>query len=159
MKGHDQDACTRNWVCKASGCGERHNTWLHSAIAATNNKDSTNSTNLAARNEPAINQPPVVQSNATKRCLEPAKGKVALPILPVVVSDPDNRFSMNVLALLDNGSNGTFCSRKLIRALRLQTRETSIKLSTMESKDISVDTVAVNLGVEDSYQREAYLMN
>ena len=84
--------------------------------------------------------------------------KVALRIVPVVVSDTNNCFSMNVFALLDNGANGTFCSKKLIHALRLETQRRSIKLSTMESKNVSINTLAVDLQVEDCQRRETYLM-
>lgn len=108
IKGHRSTVCTRSWVCKVHGCWEKHNSWMHSTIVASNNDDKSQSTNLATGGEPAANPPQAIQAHATRKCFEASRKKIALPILPVVVSDRHNRFSMNVFALLDSGSNGTF---------------------------------------------------
>lgn len=65
---------------------------------------------------------------------------------------------MNVFALLDSGSNGTFASKKLVHALKLESRKMNIKLNTMETKNLNVVTLAVDLRVEDAQQRNSYLM-
>lgn len=158
MAGHHADGCSRTWVCKVPGCGQRHNSWLHSAIVVITTNDNNKPTTPATGSEPTTNQRQEVQANATRRCFKPSSSKVALPILPVVVSDPDNHFSINIFALLDSGSNGTFCSKRLIHALRLETRKTNIKLSTMESKSLNIDTLAVDLRVDDPQRKEAYQM-
>lgn len=65
---------------------------------------------------------------------------------------------MNALALLDNGSNGTFCSKRLIRALQLETRKTNIRLNTLEAKDVNVSTLAVDIKVEDPHHQDTYFI-
>ncbi|CAM4650186.1 unnamed protein product [Leuciscus chuanchicus] len=101
MKGHRSTVCTRSWVCKVHGCGKKHNSWMHTTIVASNNDDKSKSTNLATGSEPATDPPHALQAHATRKCIEASRKKIALPILPVVVSDRHNRFSMNVFALLD----------------------------------------------------------
>nr|XP_055049230.1 uncharacterized protein LOC129434322 isoform X1 [Misgurnus anguillicaudatus] len=158
MKGHHSTVCTRNWVCKVPGCGKRHNSWLHSAIITSNSNDNSQPVNQTAKNEPAADPPQAIQTHATGKCIETSQRKIALPILPVVVSDKHNRFSMNVFALLDSGSNGTFVSKRLVHALKLETRKINIKLNTIETKNLNVVTSAVDLQVEDSQQKNSYLM-
>ncbi|XP_052387105.1 uncharacterized protein LOC127933996 [Carassius gibelio] len=157
MKGHRSTICSRSWVCKVPGCGKKHNSWLHSAIVASDN-DKSQSTNQATEDEPAVDPPQAIQAHATRKCSEVSQKKIALPILPVVVSDRHKRFSMNVFALLDSGSNGTFVSKKLVNALKLESRKMNIKLNTMETKNLNVVTLAVDLRVEDAQQRNSFLM-
>ncbi|XP_058646573.1 uncharacterized protein LOC131548960 isoform X2 [Onychostoma macrolepis] len=68
MKGHHSTVCTRSWVCKVPGCGKRHNSWLHSAIVASNN-DKSQSTNQATEDEPAVDPPQAIQAHATRKCI------------------------------------------------------------------------------------------
>ncbi|KAF5893534.1 gypsy retrotransposon integrase 1-like protein, partial [Clarias magur] len=157
MKGHRSTVCSRSWVCKVPGCGKSHNTWLHSAIVASNN-DKGQFTNQAGEDEPAIDPPPVIQSHVTRKCIEVSQRKIALPILPVVVSDKHKQFSMKVFALLDSGSNGTFASKKLVHGLKLESHKINIKLNTMETKNLNVVTIAVDLQVEDAQQRNSFLI-
>ncbi len=65
---------------------------------------------------------------------------------------------MNGFALLDSGSNGTFASKKLVHALKLESRKMNIKLNTMKTKNHNVVTLAVDLRVEDTQQSTSYLM-
>ena len=157
MKGHDRSECTRRWVCKVPGCAQRHNSWLHSAIATSSNNDDNQQTTQqpseTAKKEPAE---PVFQTAATKRSSRQSSWKISLPIVPVRVSKPDTNDSMVVLALLDSGSNGSFCSHKLIDTLNLNTRQTSIRLTTMETKNIEIKTVNVDLQVSDLRQWHSY---
>ncbi|GAA6092939.1 uncharacterized protein LOC119886815 [Tachysurus ichikawai] len=157
MKGHCSTVCTRSWVRNVPGCGKKYNSWLHSAIVASKN-DKSQSTNQATVDEPAADPPHAIQAHATRKLIEVSQKKIALPILPVVVSNKTNRFSMNIFALLDSGSNGTFISKKLVHALKLESHKMNIKLNTMETKNLNVVTLAVDLQVEDAQQRNSYLM-
>ena len=65
---------------------------------------------------------------------------------------------MNVIALLDSGSNGTFCSTKLIHALKLKSRKMNVTLNTMETRNVNLNTLVVNLQVEDTQRQNTYLM-
>ncbi|XP_077869104.1 uncharacterized protein LOC144360065 [Saccoglossus kowalevskii] len=165
MKDHISEFCTHNLVCKVPGCGKKHNSWLHSALSANNNDHNNNykTTQLhkqATVSAPATNdQPQVIHVNSTRKSIEPQQSKIALPIIPVVVSNQDNQLSMHVFALLDSGSNGTFCSKRLISALRLKTHNMNFKLSTLESKNLNIDTLSVNLRVEDTKRQSGYLIS
>ena len=109
-------------------------------------------------NERTNDQLPEVQANATRKCLNATQTKFALPILPVVVSDPEGSFSMNVFALLHSRSNGTFCSTKLIHALKLKSRKMNIALNTMEARNVNLNTLVVNRKVKDTQRQNTYLM-
>ena len=68
MQGHTKDACTHSRVCKVPGCGQKHNSCLHSATASTtindnNNNQSTESTNQAAVRGRTTNQPPALKAH------------------------------------------------------------------------------------------------
>ena len=40
MQGHNSVECTRTSVCRVPGCGQKHNSCLHSAIITNNNNDN-----------------------------------------------------------------------------------------------------------------------
>ena len=40
MKGYNHMECSRTWVCRVPGCGQKHNSWLYSAISTNNNNDN-----------------------------------------------------------------------------------------------------------------------
>ncbi|ROL44251.1 hypothetical protein DPX16_4320 [Anabarilius grahami] len=60
------------WMC------EKHNSWLHSAIVASNN-DKSQSINQATEDELAADPPQAIQAHATRKCIEASQKKIALP--------------------------------------------------------------------------------
>ena len=151
MLGHAGKACTCQWVCKVPGCTQRHNTWLHSALATiftsdnnNNNNQQTTPNNRAAESDQTKCQQPV-HAHAMNKELTIKSCKIALPIVPVVVSDVNNDYSMKVYTLLDNRANSTFCSRKLIHALKLQPEKVQISLNMMGTRLENINMERVDI--------------
>jgi len=67
----------------------------------------------------------------------------ALPIVAVKVKVKGSPLYIETYALLDNGSNSTFCSASLMERLMLVGKKTRLKLVTMDSSK-DVDTTLVN---------------
>ena len=75
-------------------------------------------------------------------------GKLAsaagLALLPLKVKAPGLDKIVETYAFLDNGSNTSFCSEGLIEELGINGRETTLSLTTMESKNTSIKCLAVD---------------
>ena len=67
-----------------------------------------------------------------------------LALLPVKVKAPGLDKIVETYAFLDNGSNTSFCSEGLIAELGMNGRETTLSLTTMESKNTSIKCLAVD---------------
>ena len=78
--------------------------------------------------------------------------------MPVVVSDINNDYSMKVYALLDNGANGTFCSQKLIRALKLQPEKAQISLNMMGTRLENISMERVDIRVQMPRNQGGFLL-
>ena len=82
----------------------------------------------------------------------------ALPILAVKVKVKGSPLCIETYALLDNGSNSTFCSASLMERLMVVGKKTRLKLTTMDSSK-DVDTTLVNdLVVSDLDENVAILL-
>ena len=82
----------------------------------------------------------------------------ALPIVAVKVKVKGSLLYIETYALLDNGSNSTFCSASLMERLMVVGKKTRLKLTTMDSSK-DVDTVLVNdLVVSDLDENVAILL-
>ena len=161
MRGHSDDVCTRNWVCKAPGCATKHNTWLHSAIVAATTCTTMNpptAEDPVTRSRQVADTSQVVQGFPTRKRIVSKISKIALPIIPVVVSDPSGQFLMNTWALLDSGSNSTFCTKQLINALKLKTKQTQIQMTTLGLENASVEALLADVRVEDPTREKSYLL-
>lgn len=49
-------------------------------------------------------------------------------------------------------------SKKLANVLKLESRKVNVKLNTIETKNLNIITLAVDLQVEDAQWRNSYLM-
>ena len=73
----------------------------------------------------------------------------ALPILPVKVSAQRNPFCIETYALLDTGSNSTFCSNMLLDRLGVKGKHLKLKLTTMGRAEEVDSVVASGLVMSD----------
>ena len=65
IKGHFSADCSRSRVCRVPGCGQRHSSWLHSAIVTDGGNDQSTSTNKTST---SIDQSTGNELNADQRC-------------------------------------------------------------------------------------------
>ena len=138
--GHMSSNCSLARRCTVNGCGRRHTKFLH----VVNRPPSTarQSTDGASR-VPAANSVISGVSNVTG-----AGGQVnALPVVPVLVRNPDTLEEMHSYALLDSGSTNSFCSSAVAKTLNLNGCSEMMMLSTLGNEHNVVSTTIVNLEV------------
>ena len=90
--------------------------------------------------------PTGTQQGSTERfCgLTTMEGSVtALPIVPVKIKVRGSPHCVETYALLDNGSNSTFCSVSVLERLRINGKKTRLKLTTMGRRTEEVESLIV----------------
>ena len=75
------------------------------------------------------------------------ESKVALPLLPVVVSSPESGKVVQTYALLDSGSNVSLCDEKLFKDLGVAGQREALKLTTLEREESEFLTTVTSLTV------------
>ena len=143
--GHQSRSCHKRKPC--IHCNKRHATVMHvsapeAIVASDRGKDGPQSEN---------NQSSTEKIRADHFCgLTTMEGSVtALPIVAVKVKVKGSPRSVETYALLDNGSNSTFCSASLLKRLRVSGKEMRLKLTTMDSCNDVDSLVVTNLEVTD----------
>ena len=143
--GHQSRSCHKRKPC--IHCNKRHATVMHvsapeAIVASDRGKDGPQSEN---------NQSSTEEIRADHFCgLTTMEGSVnALPIVAVKVKVKGSPRSVETYALLDNGSNTTFCSASLMKRLSVSGKEMRIKLTTMDSCNDVDSLVVTNLEVTD----------
>ena len=110
--------CRVRNICGIQGCKIKHCNLLHDALC-----------------KPVSEKAPDADPEVILACR--TKNQVALPIVPVTVKGPGESCSIQTHALLDPGSNRTFCSPKLLKILNVQGNATSLSMATLTSSDNS----------------------
>ena len=143
--GHQSRSCHKRKPC--IHCNKRHATVMHvsapeAIVASDRGKDGPQSEN---------NQSSTEKIRADHFCgLTTMEGSVnALPIVAVKVKVKGSPRSVETYALLDNGSNTTFCSASLMKRLSVSGKEMRLKLTTMDSCNDVDSLVVTNLEVTD----------
>jgi len=120
--GHRQ--CRRAGECQVNGCTLKHSKLLHDALK----------TDGGVRSQPRDEDIHKVQA---KSCacgsVETNLGRVALPIVSVYVRGAGSGNFVKTKALLDPGSNRSFCSEKLLSQLNITGNKTKLSLETLSS--------------------------
>ena len=127
--GHMARDCKMERVCGIDGCDRKHSRFLHKKEKADYD-DTTKK-----------------QDEASNHSINSCTGKIALPVVPVIVLSHKTNHSVRTLALLDSGSTHTFCSEELVNKLNLKGDEAKIKLTTLNKTDHTVPTKRVNLSI------------
>ena len=128
---HSAKACRTDRICNIDGCPMKHSRFLHAPLAnertARQTQDTTGTAEetVTATGEAAV--PPVATANtAAVRSF----GKTALPVVAVTVTATNGR-SKEVFALLDTGSDRSFCSKYLLQELQTQGKAATFNVSTL----------------------------
>jgi hypothetical protein len=109
--GHKAEDCRNPRVCNSGECKEKHSFLLHDALVAKNSDG--NKANLSTS----------LNSN------EGPPRKVCLPCVEVVVSNGNNRFVTK--ALIDTGSDRSYCKKSLVQCLQLKGVDKITYMQTM----------------------------
>ena len=75
--------------------------------------------------------------------------KIALPLVPICIYSPESKHSHLTYALLDNGSNLTWCHERLLRILGLQGWAETMSLTTLDKEHSRTPTKVISLEVTD----------
>ena len=162
--GHIASKCSLKLKSKVKGCGSlSHNTTLHPPEVSDKNHPRLNI--------PSLSTPPAQGKNSEKSsnvktlstsCMKPLTNSlnergIYLDIVPVQVFGKD--VTIQTYALLDSGSDRTFCKRRLVDELCSKFQKSPIRVSiqTMISKrgeTLDGSVVSLNVG---SLNREFFL--
>ena len=106
--GHVSSKCNSSYTCQVPGCNKKHSKYLHRVKYAVNNADSAN---VGVETDV-----PMSSTDSVAQCTFTGAGartRIALPIVPVVVSTDHHDVVVSTYALLDSGSTNSFCSAQL----------------------------------------------
>ena len=139
--GHQSKACYKKRPCKE--CSGKHSTLLHSSRDMNKISEGQGEKNEEKNQEKEANE------NANCRFAKTGNSVTVLPIVPVKVRRHDTSDYIETYALLDSGSNSTFCTDSLKRKLRCCGTEKNIKLTTIGTSEDVKSTMIRGLEVTD----------
>ena len=161
--GHQSRGCYKKKPC--SHCNGRHASPMHSDSSEDKHEQPTpeNASQQPARAREKEDQNRFLQGANQKSLLsDQSKGvervcnltttvgpATALPIVPVKVRAQGSPFCIETYALLDTGSNSTFCSNMLLDRLGVKGKHLKLKLTTMGTAEEVDSVVASDLVVSD----------
>jgi hypothetical protein len=137
---HTSQNCKNAVVCGIDNCTKLHARFLHRRdIAKPKSETSTSS--------PMANEETQVKSVQSAHIgAGVSDEKVVLPIVAVIVTNPESGASIQTYALLDGGADSTFCTNQLADKLRASGPSRLLTLHTME-KTTTKPTTYVSLHV------------
>lgn len=140
--------CTESGTCSVAQCGRRHHTLLHMSHPTSRHhpenklKEGASLSQHKAAEEGttktvmqvAVKQ--TVESNSQSddviECYANSITQVLLPIVPVKLYNKEMTRSIQVCALLDSGSAGTFCTEFVANELGVAGRSCTYNLATID---------------------------
>ena len=136
-KGHQSVSCFKRKPC--NDCSRRHHTLLHSEWKATDQPQST-STNTASQHlstsSATISASPTSLACSTSSPMDSNRSSsTVLPIIPIKIRKQGDCSYIQTYALLDSGSNSSFCSESLVKRLKADSKKTKIKLTTINNSN------------------------
>jgi hypothetical protein len=141
-RSHMTSQCRHDIRC--TDCGRKHSSLLHQAFNSAPNKVAARDGDSTIPKE--VNSAPEGAASCVCGPKDSNVSKVALPIVVVDVKGTGQDKYVRTLALLDSGSNKTFCSDSLMQRLGLIGEKTTLALETLtEGKD--TDTSVISLEV------------
>jgi hypothetical protein len=138
-RNHVASECKMEWRCNVDGCGKKHSSLLHSTVHPST---------LSSRDKDETERKSVDDSAKGFACgpSQVDARKVALPIVVVNVKGSGQDNYIRALALLDPGSNRTFCSTTLLDELGLDREKTTLSLETLtEGKDANASVISLEV--------------
>ncbi|XP_024123270.2 uncharacterized protein LOC112143483 [Oryzias melastigma] len=129
--GHLSKYCKKRASCDQ--CPKKHPTMLHFS------KDDDDEAEKNSQKTPAATPSSELTTISSGTCGATGAGKDnrVLSIVPVYVKLKKGSKAISTYAFLDNGSQATFCSEKLMRQLGIEGRKTHILLRTMGQEKLT----------------------
>ena len=140
--GHVSSKCNSSYTCQVPGCNKKHSKYLHRVKPAVNNADSAN---VGVESDVPMNSTEsVAQCTFT---VAGARTRIALPIVPVVVSSDEQDVVVSTYALLDSGSTNSFCSAQLVDQFRVTGQKSQLSLTTLDNANSVTEMQSVSLKI------------
>ena len=146
---HMAKDCGMRRTCSVDGCNKRHMKFLH--------PDEGNMTSQHAPDPPAQSgsslrhedgNPTSSTCSSTAISFGIGAGIIALPVIPVIVTNPASGRCVSTYALLDSGSTSSFIVKNLVHEIGVPEQSRSLMLSTIEGTS-HIETTVVNIQVAD----------
>ncbi|KAK4324775.1 hypothetical protein Pmani_004615 [Petrolisthes manimaculis] len=155
--GHTGKTCARNYVCAVAGCGLKHNTYLHFPNQRTDGNTTSPTWVPAVTYAPRVNSTPPENATERQRVSNYASsqgGKLALPIVPARVRCIDTNAIIDTYAMLDPGTNATYCTEELCHKLGARGVTRRMELTTIAQTRMPVESNVITLFVSDIYDSQ-----
>jgi len=133
---------TLSYTCQVPGCNKKHSKYLYRVKPAVNNTDSAN---VGVESDVPMNS-----TESVAQCTFTGAGartRIALPIVPVVVSTDEHDVVVSTYALLDSGSNNSFCSAQLVEQLRVTGKKSQLSLTTLDKANSVTEMQSVSFKI------------
>ena len=137
-RAHGVRLCRKPGKCGKGGCERRHSSLLHDALVQLPRVHQSQN-GVSADKEHG--------TYAKSYACGTGGPEIALPIVQVDVRGEGKQESVRTLALLDPGSNRSFCSMSLLKTLGLHGDRTSLEMETLHDNK---RTEAVEIALEVS---------
>ncbi|XP_028419080.1 uncharacterized protein LOC114544724 [Dendronephthya gigantea] len=164
VSGHFVKDCPKGSFCRVSDCKEKHSTFLHpkrTREALEPKKDKPEDTSdsppkLEAGKKEVVNKELIngyVKIKSESRPVIKGLSTTGLAVVPVKVKAKGTNKTIETYVFLDNGSNTSFCTERLLEQLEIDGKATALSLTTMESVSKAVQCSSVILKVFDLDER------
>ncbi|KAK3895047.1 hypothetical protein Pcinc_001215 [Petrolisthes cinctipes] len=155
--GHTGKTCARNYVCAVAGCGLKHNTYLHFPNQRTDEGTTPPPSVPTVTHAPRVTFTPPENAPESQRVSNYASsqgGKLALPIVPARVRCIDTNAIIDTYAMLDPGTNATYCTEELCHKLGARGVIRRMELTTIAQTRMPVESNVITLFVSDIYDSQ-----
>lgn len=139
---HLSSSCPLDRRCTVNGCGKRHTKFLH--VVVTPDRALTQRSEQSVENMPQVSSVSGVTS-VTTGVTGAGTSRNALPIVPLIVRNPESMDELQIYALIDSGSTNSFCSSEVMQQLNLHAKRETLNLTTLDSERKVIDTALVSL--------------
>ena len=149
--GHSVVDCKMPYICKIDGCNKKHSKLLHVTVSGIDNTDTSYHVNVSSKpgnnaGQSTVPSGNVDQGNYLISHNSNDNADVYMPIVAITVNE-----KYHAHALLDTGSSGSFCSRRLADKLQLSGEDIQYTLQTLHgSAERCSKRVKLNLHAEDT---------
>ncbi len=144
---HGARECRFDRKCGIQGCEMKHSRLLHQGFKDMKTKKEQATT--ATKDEAVkVSDVPTVVADS---CACGSSFRVALPIVSVLVKGLNGKKTIKTCALLDSGSNKSFCAPSLLEELQIEGKQTNLKLATLNN-GADVKALEVSLVVSSAQE-------
>ena len=164
-RNHSAKWCRKPKDCNVKGCHHKHSRLLHDVFMRNMDKQHTETTSSPGPAKQVLKVSDVPKTPKTEeaqtytcRSLDDTTAGIALPIVAVWVKGPDQEDFILTQALLDSGSNRSFCSLKLAERLGLCGEEMQLNLQTLnKTNELQACVVSLDITGTGRFKRNGII--